>query len=156
MKRVGHLWSSVVAWPNLLEAYYRAAKGKKHSPPVIKFAADLEQNLLNVQTKLLAGQINGGTYQHFYIFEPKRRYISAPAFEDQVVHHALINSCGPYFEKYQIFDSYACRKNKGSHAALQRAAVYSAKYDWYLKLDVRQYFASIDHQRLNIHLRRLF
>lgn len=156
MKRVGHLWSSVVSWPNLLEAYYRAAKGKKYSPPVIKFAADLEQNLLSVQTKLLMGQINGGTYQHFYIYEPKKRYISAPAFEDQVVHHALINSCGLYFEKYQIYDSYACRKHKGTHAALQRAAGYSAKYAWYLKLDVRQYFASIDHHRLNIQLRRMF
>jgi len=44
--------------------------------------------------------------------------ICAADFRDRVVHHALCAAMEPIFERLSIFDSYACRKDKGHHAAV--------------------------------------
>jgi len=41
---------------------------------------------------------------------------------------------------------YACRKGKGPRKALSRARSYAGRFSWYLKLDIRKYFDSIDHE----------
>lgn len=46
--------------------------------------------------------------------------------------------------------------NKGSHAAIQRAQKFSNTYEWFLKLDIRKYFDSIDHKILLKLLARKF
>ncbi|MBU4263238.1 MAG: hypothetical protein KKC76_15390 [Proteobacteria bacterium] len=56
-----------------------------------------------------------------------------------------MNICEPVLDRYAIHDSYACRKGKGSVRALARARWFSRKNNWYLKLDIRRYFDSIDH-----------
>jgi hypothetical protein len=67
-----------------------------------------------------------------------------------------MNVIEPHFEAYQISDSYACRTSKGLDAALTRALRFSRPGDWYAKMDVRKYFASIDHAVLKAMLRRRF
>ncbi len=62
-----------------------------------------------------------------------------------------MNSCEPVLERYAIYDSYACRKGKGTTKALERARAFSRKNGWYLKLDIRLYFDSID-QKILMHL----
>jgi hypothetical protein len=41
--------------------------------------------------------------------------------------------------------SYACRKGKGAHAAARRAQEILRLFRYYLKLDVRKFFDSVDH-----------
>jgi hypothetical protein len=67
-----------------------------------------------------------------------------------------MNLCESRFELFQIYDSYACRKGKGVYAALERALRFSRTSDWFLKLDVRKYFDSVDQTILRGHLRGLF
>ena len=100
--------------------------------------------------------IQVGNYRFFKVYEPKERQICASVFPEQVLHHALMNLCHDRFEKAQIFDSYASRKNKGTYAALARAKYFSARYEWYLKLDVRKFFESIHHEVLMNQLSNLF
>ena len=116
----------------------------------------LDENLLGLRENLLAGKVEVGDYRYFKIFDPKEREICASAFSEQVMHHALMNICHPVFERYQIFDSYASRPGKGVHAALKRARVFTRKNDWYLKMDVRKFFASIHHDVLKCQLYGLF
>jgi retron-type reverse transcriptase len=52
------------------------------------------------------------------------------------------------FEKRFIYDSYATRKGKGVHKAIARAQYFMRKNPWYLKMDIKQYFASINHEAL--------
>jgi retron-type reverse transcriptase len=54
----------------------------------------------------------------------------------------------PLFELSFIFDSYACRKGKGTHAAADRCQQFARRYRYVLKADVRKFFPSIDHQIL--------
>jgi len=87
-------------------------------------------------------------YKYFVIREPKERIISVAAFRDRVVHHALVNIIEPYFEAAFIKDSYATRKEKGLHLAVQAAQNYACQYQWYLKLDIEKFFASVNHEIL--------
>lgn len=98
----------------------------------------------------------GTGFTRFVIHDPKRRVITAPAFRDRVLHHAIMNVCEPHFERWLVHDSYACRKGKGRLAALERATRHAARSGWFLKLDIRKYFESIPHDRLMAALCRKF
>jgi RNA-directed DNA polymerase len=84
------------------------------------------------------------------------RQICASAFSEQVLHHALMNICHDVFEKKQIFDSYASRKDKGTYSAIARAKCYTLENDYYLKLDIKKFFETIHHDVLKQQLRILF
>ena len=112
--------------------------------------------MLLLRQQLLSGEVEVGDYSYFKIYDPKEREICASAFREQVLHHALMNICHQYFERYQIYDSYASRPDKGVHAALHRAKTYSQRQFWFLKLDVKQFFASIHHTVLKKQLQHLF
>ena len=90
----------------------------------------------------------------FTIYEGKKRQISAAPFRDRVVHHALTGVLDPIFERSFIFDSYACRKGKGTHAAVDRCQAFARRYRYVLKADVRKFFPSIDHAILKDLLAR--
>jgi retron-type reverse transcriptase len=60
----------------------------------------------------------------------------------------------PIFDRTFIFDSYACRQGKGTHAAVGRYREFARKNRYVLKCDIRRYFQSIDHQILRDILAR--
>jgi retron-type reverse transcriptase len=64
------------------------------------------------------------------------------------VHHALSNIIEPIFDRTFIYDSYACRKGKGTHKAVERFTQFCRKYSYVLKCDIMKYFPSIDHEIL--------
>ena len=105
---------------NLLQAAHKAARRKRHSANVAQFGFDLENQLLRLHDELISNTYQPGAYRTFEIYDPKRRMISAAPFRDRVVHHALCNVLEPIFERTFVFDSYACRKGKGTHAAVDR------------------------------------
>lgn len=82
---------------------------------------------------------------------PKLREIFAADFRDHVVHHLLVDHLEQYWERVFIHDSYACRRGKGVHAAVERLQGFirqvtanGQRRAWYLQLDVRNDFMSID------------
>jgi RNA-directed DNA polymerase len=135
-------------------AYHRASKGKRGQPNVSAFEHRLEENLLDLQEELRSRTYRPGSYQSFYIHEPKRRLISAAPFRDRVVHHALCNLLEPIFERTFVADSYANRVGKGTHRALNRAQELDRTFPYVLQCDVRQFFPSIDHMLLHDILAR--
>lgn len=93
----------------------------------------LEPELFQLQRELIAGTYRPGPYHTFTIREPKERQIAAAPFRDRVVHHSICSVLEPVFERRYIHDSYACRKGKGSHRAIQRAWAFTRKHGWFLK-----------------------
>jgi retron-type reverse transcriptase len=144
-QRYYHLWGEVTAFENLLLAFRKARRGKRDKPAVAAFEFDLEANVLALQTELRDGSYRPGPYASFAIQTPKRRLISAAPFRDRVVHHALMNVIGPLFERQFIFDTYANRVGKGTHAALDRCTEYLRRFAYVLPMDVRQFFPAVDH-----------
>lgn len=156
MKRVAIHLDAVARRDHLAWAFWRSALGKRHRPEVRHFAAHLDENLDRISTELRAGTLEVGRFDRFEIFDPKRRTIHAPHFPERVVHHALMAHLEPVIDRYLLDDTYACRKGKGSWAAVLRAQQHSRRWPFFLKLDVRSYFASIHHATLKDQLRRRF
>lgn len=109
-----------------------------------------------LQAGLLSGDGCLGRYHAFTIHGPKKRVIHAACFADRVAHHALFRVCGPWFERWAIADSYACRKGKGRLRAVRRAQLFARRHAWFLKMDIAKYFDSIDHGVLLNRLARKF
>jgi len=139
------MYAQLTSWDNLLLAYRRASKGKRHQAVVATFEHRLEDHLFELQAQLREQTYQPGPYTHFFIHEPKRRLISAAPFRDRVVHHALCNVIESVFERAFIHDSYANRLGKGTHRALQRVQTYARRFRYALSCDLRQFFPSIDH-----------
>lgn len=156
MKRQGYLIDSIVDFRNLNLAFWKAKRGKEQRIEVISYLTDLQNNLKILRGKLLNADIGKINYRYIKIFDPKERIISVSPFSDRVMQHAIMNICHDNFEKYQVDNSYASRKKKGTYAAIDKAKIYQQRYKWYLKLDVRKYFDSIDHHILKRILRKRF
>lgn len=156
MKRAGHLIEKIAALENLELAFYKAQKGKAAKREVIAYGKNLRANLRALQAQIMSGEVEIGNYNYFTIYDPKQRLICAAPFGQRVLHHALMNVCHPFFEKVQIFDSYASRLGKGTYAALARAEHFNRRYQWFLKLDYRKYFDSLAHAVIKEQLHDLF
>jgi retron-type reverse transcriptase len=148
MRRVGHLWDRLVSFENLLRAAETACKGKRFRPCVAAFHFDLERQLLRLGRELSDQTYRPGPYRTFHLYQPKKRQISAAPYRDRVVHHALTRVLEPIFERSFLPDSYACRKGKGTHAAVDRCQRQARRFRYVLKADVQKFFPSIDHQIL--------
>lgn len=97
----------------------------------------------------------------FVVTHPKLREIFAADFQDRIAHHLLIGAIEPYFERHFIFDSYACRKGKGTHGAVRRLQLYlrqitrnQTKRAYFLQLDILSFFTSIDKKILMVLLQK--
>lgn len=135
----------------LFEAYIDCRSNKRNTANALAFEVDYETRLLT-----LCAEINNGTYQPgksiaFIVNQPVKREIFAADFRDRVVHHLIINKLNPLFEKSFIYDSFACRKGKGTHFGIRRAdrfirqCSHNYTQDCYvLKLDIKGFYMHID------------
>ncbi len=155
MKTYKHLYPQITAFENLHRAFKKAARGKRGRPDVAAFEFDLERQLLNLQADLQTETYRPGAYYNFRVYDPKPRLISAAPFRDRVTHHALCNVIEPLFERRFIFDTYACRLGKGTHAALDRAQHFARRFPYVLKCDLQHFFPSMDHALLKNQLARV-
>src|SRR5271170_3987532 len=145
MKRHGHMWEQVVSFEALLRAAEQARRGKRLRPAVAAFHFDQERALWKLHEELSTKTYRPGAYRSFFICEPKKRQISAAPYQDRVVHHALTGVLEPIYERTFIADSYACRKGKGTHAAVDRCQQFARHFRYVLKADIQKFFPSLDH-----------
>ncbi len=148
MKRVNHLFTKITDFKNLYQAYKKAIKGSPHSWEAKHFTFFLEKELLLLQQDLVSGVYRTGGFKHYRIYDPKERLISVAPFRDRVVHHAIVRVLEPVYEPVFIFDSYATRKNKGTHAAILRVQQFLRHTKYYLKADIKKHFENMDHDLL--------
>jgi hypothetical protein len=155
MKRQNRLFDQIIDYNNIRHAFLKALRGNRSSLPAVSFCKNTEKNLSVVSDKLTSLNCGWGSYHSFLITDPKLRVISTAPFEQRIMHHAIMNIIEPIFDRPMIFHSYACRKGKGTHAAVQYAFGRGKTSPFFLKLDIRKYFDSIDHDALKALIRRL-
>jgi len=122
----------------------------------------LEKNLFDLEQELKTKTYKPGRSICFIVNDPCYREIFAAGFRDRVVHHLLIKEIIEMGEKRFIFDSFACRKNKGTHLAIKRLKKFFRKATknfektaFYLQLDISGFFMSIDHEILYSILKKM-
>lgn len=155
MKTHRNLYPKICSFENLYLAFVKAKRRKRHKTGVGEFEYNLEKELLQIKKELETLNYKPSRPKKFVLREPKKRTIFVVSFKDRVVHHALCNIIEPLFEKTFIVDSYACRKNKGTHRAVWRFDEFKRKVTknntrkgYVLKADVRKYFDNIEHKIL--------
>lgn len=157
---ITNVFEEMFTFEALVEANRQARKGKRFRPEVLRFTDDLEGNLLQIQKEILDGSYRVGDYRQFYVHEPTLRLVMALAYRDRIVQWAIYQKLFPFYDKTFIEDSYACRKGKGSHRAVNRLQYWLRQVDrkpgrwYYLKLDISKYFYRVSHKQLKRILRR--
>jgi len=158
MKRKGNLYQQICSIENLVLADQKARKGKSDQYGIKVHDRNQVANLYHLQQMLITKTYRTSEYTTFKVFEPKERDVyRLPYFPDRITHHAIMNVLEPIFVSVFTADTYSCIKKRGIHGAarsVKRALrdVPSTKYC--LKLDVRKFYPTIDHQVLKDLLRR--
>ena len=147
---------------NLYRAYRQCRRRKRNTCNALAFEQHCEEHILALHEELTSRRYRPAPYSAFLVTHPKQREIFAADFRDRVVHHLLVGHLEPAWERRFIHDSYACRTGKGTHKAVERLQSFLRKVTangtrraWYLQLDIRGYFVTLDRQilyeRLNAH-----
>ena len=110
-----NLYDKIVDLENIYFAYKKAVKGKKYRDEVLRFSHNLAGNLLNIEFLLKNKKYCHSQYYEFLVKDSKKRIIRAACLRDRIMHHTLCNVINDFFERSFIFDSYACRKEKGNY-----------------------------------------
>ncbi|UFH59846.1 reverse transcriptase/maturase family protein [Sulfurovum mangrovi] len=129
-------------------AFKNASKGKRFKKSIHDFENNIAQELIALRDEILSGTYHPQEPKTFTIYEPKQREIAAPAFRDSVVQHAIYMLIYPMFDRGFIHDSYGCRIGKGTHRAadkLQEQMRQCSGEEYFLQIDIRKYYYSIDH-----------
>jgi retron-type reverse transcriptase len=158
MKRINNIFSTIISLENLQEAEKKARKGKSNQYGVILFDRNAENNLLELHHQLKKKAFKTSKYTTFKVFEPKEREVyRLPYFPDRIVHHAIMNVLEPFFVSLFTKNTYSCIKGKGIHAAsfdLRRSLKQKQDNKYCLKLDIKKFYPSIDHEVLKQLLMR--
>lgn len=149
--RFTHAYEHIISVENLLEAWREFVRGKRKRADVQEFERYLMQNILDLHRDLANGAYLHGGYHHFKISDPKLRDIHKAGVRDRLVHHAIYRILYPFFDRTFVSDSYSCRKEKGTHRAMNRFRDFARQVSendtrtcWILKCDIWKFFASID------------
>jgi RNA-directed DNA polymerase len=160
MKRIGNLYQKIYSIENLQLADLIARKGKLKQPGVISFDKNRDVNICRLHEMLRDKTYATSEYTTFIIFEPKERLIyRLPYFPDRITHHAVMNILEPIFVSNFTTDTYSCIKGKGIHAAVnavKKALKDTGNTSYCLKLDIKKFYPSVDHDILKNLLRRKF
>lgn len=165
MKTYKRLYAKLVSFENLQIAFQKARKGKSKKNYVINFEKNLHKNLKVLQEDLINQTYNPTNLKRFIVRDPKTRTIHASIFRDRIVHHAIVNILNPIYDKIFIYDSFASRKNKGSHEGIKRFESFVREVSsngkliknpfnnnsiqgYVLKADFKKYFDSIEQETL--------
>lgn len=157
MKRIGNLYEKICEVDNLYLAYSKAKKGKGKSYGVLHFEKDLSMNIGVIHKELVNETYRTSKYDVFTIQDPKERIIYRLPFGDRVVHHAIMNVLENIWTSVLVSHTYSCIKGKGIHGAvkhMKKALKSESETIYCLKMDVRKFYPSIDHDIMKVTIRK--
>ena len=158
MKRIGNLYERIIAVENLQLADQKARRGKLRSYGVRRHDKNREANTLALHEALKNKTFKTSKYETFIIKDPKEREIyRLPYFPDRIVHHAIMNILEPIWVSVFTTDTFSCIKNRGINGCMLKVdkALKDVENTRYcLKIDVKKFYPSIDHDVLKQIVRR--
>lgn len=146
---------------HLFQSWDQFKRGKRKRKDIQIFERNLEDHIFQLHHELLTFQYEAGSYDHFYVTDPKQRHISKAQVRDRLVHQMVYDILSPIFDKKFIFHSLSSRLGKGTHIGISqlqrmiRKVSQNGKTPCYgLKMDIRRFFDTIDHQILKVLIRK--
>lgn len=134
----------------LYQAWLACRRGKRNTNKAQRYELHVLDRLVDTSRALQAGAWHPSRASCFVVRHPKPREILAAEFVDRVVHHVLVPWLEQRYEPVFIHDSFANRKNKGSHAAVRRLQAFTRRSGTacFLQLDIGNFFNSINRRKL--------
>lgn len=158
MKRYGNLWDKICDRENIELAATNALSGKKMTLKMRQFADNRKAMLDELEQSLREETYRFGKFKSFVVYEPKERVIHHPDFyPDKVLHHCVMNVVAPLFKEKFTADTYGSIKGRGINMAAEKLKKALAdNSDWYfLKIDAKKFYESIDHDVIKEKVRRV-
>ena len=114
-------FDEVFTFETLYRAHLRGRLAKRDKLPLVRFESSLLENIYKIYRSLKDGTFKISNYNHFIVYEPKKREIQTLRYCDRVVQHVICDDVlQPYFSKRAILDNAVCQVGKGTHFALER------------------------------------
>lgn len=160
------LFDAIYDMDNLRLAHQNASRGKSFYKEVKMVNSNPDYYLKQIQESLLNRTFTTSAYDVFERMEGEklRTIYKLPYYPDRIVQWAILQIIGPIMERHFIYDTYSSIKGKGPLACMKR--IHEASYyyhkrgmndmKYYLKMDIRKFYPSIDHERLKQKYCKLF
>lgn len=159
MKRIGNLYEKIISVDNLRLADEKARKGKCNTYGVRCHDRNREANIIALHDALRNKTYKTSEYDVFTIYEPKERLIfRLPYYPDRIVHHAIMNVLETVWLSVFTHNTYSCIKKRGIDGCARQVDKIIRKYNgkplYCLKIDIRKYYPSINHDILKCVVRK--
>lgn len=146
----------VCSYTKLLEAERRCHRKVGYKNSVSRFDLNLLTRIYELRKELINGTYKTGQGQTFKVFSSKNRMVTSTKFKDRIPQASfVVNFMYPYVISTHSFSNCACVKNKGVDYARNRLKSLLRESDlseFCLKVDFKEYFASINHNILRREL----
>lgn len=159
MKRASNLYKDFCSEKNIRLAFINARKGKNHYKEVQKIDKNLEYYVADLKSILERKAFKTSNYE---IFSRKsggkiREIFKLPYYPDRIVHHCIMQVIQHLWINILIRDTFSTIPGRGIHDGVKRIKktlkdVEGTKFC--LKLDIKKYYPSIDHDILKQIVRR--
>ena len=113
MKSYNHLWEQFISDENIELAINNASKGKRERKSVKK---RLENPRFRAEIKYYANHFKNRKHEPKQIYDGiqrKKRTIIVPSFDEQVIHHMVVNILKPIFYHGMYEHSYGSLPRRG-------------------------------------------
>lgn len=146
-------YNQVISFDNLYKGLKQSCRNIRWKDSTAGYEANALKNTYRLRESLLNGKYSIDRYQHFTIYEPKRREIVATRLKDRQFQRSLCdNGLYEQITKSFITDNCACLRGRGVDYTLNRMTAHLRRYykahgcdGWVLKCDIHHYFPSIRH-----------
>lgn len=157
MKSYNHLYEKLLNPNNIRVAIKKASKGKRGRKRVKEILERIDEYIPYFQNFIINYKTRHKKPKVIYEgINRKRREIIVPSFDEQVMHHAIVNVLEPIIMKGIYFHAYGSLPKRGAHGAKKYIEKWikndSKNCKYFLKMDIKQFFPSIPHDKLKQHI----
>ena len=144
-----------IAWGNVKA---KGSAGGIDGISILEFEKDKRKEILKLAEELKAGTWKPQPYMEIEVSKTKNpdeiRKLGMTAIRDKIVQHAIKSIIEPRYEKIFLGNSYGYRPGKGATKAIRRvlAECHKTQYKYVLRLDIDNFFDTIDHEILQKRL----
>jgi len=162
MKRYTNLYPKIYDMNNLVLAHENAQKGKGWYREVRMVNNNPKKYLIKLQNELINKTYKTSEYVTFIKHDTgKDRLIyKLPYYPDRICQWAILQVIEPILINNFISDTYSAIPGRGIHKALERVSKAVQKdvkgTQYCLKIDIRHYYPSINHNILKQKYRKIF
>jgi hypothetical protein len=156
------LFQAVCDIDNLRRAHLNASRGKTWYPEVKMVNIDPDYYLYEIQYMLTTKSYRNSSYEIFDRVENNkiRKIYKLPYYPDRIIQWALLQIIGPIIEKQFTKDTYSSISGRGPIQCMLNVS-NDIRHDpnntqWCLKIDIRHFYQSINHNILKEKYKKLF